>query len=706
MEEVASTTMSGDLSGLLFPKSVAVAGASGSPGKIGQVLFDNVVSSFDGPVYAVNPGHTELLGRPCVPSIADLPEAVDLAVLVIPAPTVEEALEACGQRGIHNAIVISAGFKEMGAEGAARERALAAVADRHGINMLGPNCLGLISTQVGLNATFAPRGARPGEIAFISQSGAFCTAVLDWAWKAHVGFSHFISLGNKAVLSEEDFLEAFAVDPRTRVIAAYLEGVEHGERFIRTARSVSRETPIVVIKSGRAEAGARAVSSHTGTLAGSDSAYEAAFRQSGVLRAQNVEELFDFAYLLARQPLPRGRRVGIVTNAGGPGVMATDAVEFEELEVARFTEPTARALAERMPPAANIYNPVDILGDARADRYRDAVRLVMSDANVDMVVALSAPISILTYPELAKILAEESAQHRKPVTCSFMVGELGEEAEDILREAGIPSSFDPARAVRALRGMARYAEICETEWQSPRDLEVNRMAVSELLGKALARDRLRLGVEAMPMLEAYGIPTARGGMVRTPDEAGTLAATLGDEVVLKVVSEHLTHKTDVGGVRMGVRARDVEQTAWDMHRMIRARFPDAALDGILVQEHLPPGREVIVGMVRDPTFGPLIMFGLGGVHVEVMGDVAFAVAPLSQADAEDLVRRVRGYPILRGVRGQGSIDLGALTEVIERISRLAMDFPQLLELEANPVICYPDRVVAVDLRLTVDGEGR
>ncbi|MFO8034124.1 MAG: acetate--CoA ligase family protein [Candidatus Bipolaricaulota bacterium] len=697
--------MADELNGLLFPGSVAVVGASGTPGKIGYEQFVNVAESFSGPVFAVNPGYKELMGRPCVPGISELPQPVDLAVIIIPAGKVPGALEECGQIGIKNAIVISGGFKETGGEGAELEAQLVDISGRYGINLLGPNCLGLISTQVGLNATFAPRGARPGGIAFLSQSGAFCTSVLDWAWKAHLGFSHFISLGNKAVLSEEDFLAAFAQDRQTKVVAVYLEGVSDGQRFLRTAREVTAHKPVVVIKSGRAEAGARAVSSHTGSLAGSERAYEAAFRQAGVIRAGNVEELFDYAYILARQSLPKGRRVGIVSNAGGPGVMATDAAELEGLEVARFTENTARALAERMPPAANIYNPVDILGDARADRYREAVRLVAGDPRVDMVVALSAPTAILTYAELARILADARGEYEKPITCSFMAGELGEEAEEVLREAGIPSSFDPARAVRALSGLVRYAEIRAAPREEPGYHSVDGARAAAVLAEAKRRDRVRLGVEAMGLLEAYGIATAGGSFARSPEEVKRALVGLGEKVVLKVVSPEMSHKSDVGGVRVGVPAERAAEEAWQMLRMAQARFPEMPLDGILVQEHLPPGVEVIVGMVRDPTFGPLVMFGLGGVHVEVMGDVAFAVAPLSRLEAEELVRSIRAYPVLRGVRGQPGIHMEGLVEVLGRLSQLAVDFPELLELEANPIMCYPDRVVAVDLRLTVSGEG-
>ncbi|MBC7097706.1 acetate--CoA ligase family protein [Candidatus Bipolaricaulota bacterium] len=696
--------MERDLAGLLFPGSVAVVGASGTPGKVGHALFRNVAASFNGPVYAVNPKYKELLGRPCVASVEGLPEPVDLAVVVIPAEQVAGVLKSCGERGIRNVVVISAGFKEAGEEGARRERELVRIAREYDMNLLGPNVLGLISTRVGLNATFAPRGAFPGEIAFMSQSGAFCTSVLDWAWHERLGFSHFVSLGNKAVLTEVEFLSAFGADPQTRVIVAYLEGVSDGEAFIRVASQVTREKPVVVLKAGRAEAGARAVSSHTGTLAGSDRAYQAAFEKCGIIRARNVEELFDYAYALAKQPLPRGRRVGIVTNAGGAGVMATDAVEWEGLEVARFTEDTARRLAECMPKAANIYNPVDILGDARADRYKKAVELVAGDPNVDMVVALSAPVAILTYAELAEILAQARRRFEKPFVCSFLAGELGEEAEGLLRGAGIPSFFDPARAVRTLRVLCDYLEIRRRPRPEPRPLEVDRESVRRLVREAISSARPRLGLEAMEILSAYGIPTARGGLARSPEEAARLAQGLGERVVLKIASPEIPHKSDAGGVLVGVDQRAVEERAAMLLRQIRRKFPGARLEGVYVQEMLPPGREVIVGVLRDPTFGPLVMFGLGGIHVEVLRDVAFSVAPLSRDEAQALVHRIRGFPILKGVRGEPGVDVPGLVEVVERLGRLAADFREIVELDVNPLLCYPDRVVAVDLRLTISGE--
>jgi acetyltransferase len=682
---------------------VAVIGATPVPGKIGHAVMANV-AQFPGPVFAVNPKYKEVLGRPCYPRVGDLPEAVDLAVVVIPAEDVLPVLEECGKKGIQNVVILSAGFKESGVAGALREQKLVQIANEYELNVLGPNAFGLISTRVGLNTTFAHRTARPGEIAFMSQSGAFCTSVLDWAWEEKLGFSHLVSLGNKAVLDECDFLWAFAGDPKTRVIMAYLEGIRDGRRFLAIAREITREKPIVVLKAGRAEAGARAVSSHTGTMAGSDHAYEAAFRQAGVIRARTVEELFDYAYILARQPRPNGRRIGIMTNAGGAGVMATDAAEWEGLAVARFSDATLRALAEKLPPTAALYNPVDVLGDADVQRYREALHLVLADPGVDMTVALSAPHPILRFAELAQAVAEAKERFGKPIAVSFMAGELGEEAEEILRRAGIPAFFDPARVVRALAALVKYAEIQARPRAQPPQFPSQREKVQEILAAARKKGRVRLGLEAAEILSAYGVPLARGTVAHNAEEAGRIARELGGPVALKILSPDLTHKTEVGGVRLGVPPEEAERVAWELLSHFRKRFPEAQFDGVYVQEMLPPGREVILGMVRDPTFGPLLMFGLGGIYVEVLRDVAFAVAPLSRPEAEELVESVHAKKLLYGVRGQPPVDVSALVACILRVGQLCAENPEILELDINPILCYPGRVVAVDVRMTVAEE--
>jgi acetyltransferase len=686
--------MTRDLTDLLFPSSVAVVGASAAAHKIGHVLFANV-ASFPGAVYAVNPSYREILGRPCVPAVEDLPEPVDLAVLIVPPDRVLGSLEACGKVGIRNAVVITAGFKEAGGDGIALERELVRIANEQAMNVLGPNAFGLVSPRVGLNATFAPRGALPGKVALLSQSGAVGSAGLNWAWQKKLGLSFFVSLGNKAVLTETDFLRALGRDPETKVIAAYLEGIADGPGFLRVASEVTREKPVIVLKVGRTAAGARAASSHTGALAGSDQAYDAAFRRCGVLRVNTVEELLEGAAALAEGPLPRGRRLGIVSNAGGPGIMAADAAADDGFELASLSPETVTALAQQFSSAASVINPVDILADASAERFRDAIELVLGDPGVDMAAVFTAPHPVLTFAELAAILAEAKGRHGKPVVASFMAEDLGEGAVSQLRAAGIPTYFDPARTVQTLATLVRYREIRDRVPQERRTLDADRSRAREVLSAG----RAQLGVESLGLLAAYGVPVARGGLARSAGEAASLARDIGGRVVLKVVSPEVVHKSDVGGVRIGVPQSKVRAVYRELATLLPGRPGDGT--GVYVQELLPPGHEVIVGVVRDPTFGPVVMFGLGGVFVEALGDVVFALAPLSSREAEELVRSVRGFPLLEGRRGQSPISLPSLVEAVERIGHLATDFPEIQELDVNPLLGYPDRVVAVDLRVTL-----
>jgi len=684
--------MSASLRGLLFPQSVVMIGASPTPGKITHTVFANL-TAFSGRLYAVNPRYREVLGRPCFPRVEDLPEPVDLAVVMIPAEQVVEAVESCGRKGIGHVIVVSAGFREAGGEGTEREGRLVEVARDYGIRLLGPNTFGVVSPRVGLNTTFAPRGALPGAIAFLTQSGAFGSAVLDWAWQEKLGFSAFVALGNKALLDESDFLPLLAEDPETKVIAAYLEGLKDGARFVRLAREVTRQKPVVVLKAGRGVAGKRATLSHTGTLAGEERAYRGALRQAGVLQARTVEELFDWAYVLSHQPLPAGKRLAIVSNAGGPGVIAADTAEEEGLEVVDLSPATEGKLARTLPPMASARNPVDILGDASAERFRETLDLVLADPQVDMAVCLSAPHPILTYAQLAAITAQAFAQHGKPMAASFMTGNLGEEAKATLGARGIPAFFDPGRAVRALAGLARYAQLRNQSPEAPRTFAVDRDRAQRVLARGV------LGLEALALLQAYGIPVAQGELVSSPAQAREWAVQLGRPVALKIVSSAAVHKTEAGAVRLGVPPEAVAEEAQALLEGFKARFPGAPVEGLYVQELLSPGREVILGLTRDPTFGPLVMVGLGGIHVEVLGDVAFALAPVTAGTALDMLQTLKAYPLLGGVRGEKPVDLQALAEAMERLGQLALDFPQIQELDINPLFAYPTGIVAADVRV-------
>ncbi|USZ68382.1 acetate--CoA ligase family protein [Halorussus salilacus] len=697
-------TGSEGVAGLFAPERVAVVGATESEGSIGRAIVENLRADFAGETVPVNPNYDDVFGLDCYPDVGSIPGEVQLAVVVVPPGIAVEAVAECGEAGIRNVVVITAGFGETGSEGASRERELTAVAEEYGLNLVGPNSLGVMSTPSGMNATFGPDNALPGSISFMSQSGAFITAVLDWANDEGIGFKDVVSLGNKAVMDETDFVEAWADDPDTDVILGYLEGVENGQSFIQSAREATAETPVVMVKSGRTEAGAQAVSSHTGTLAGSEQAYEAGLEQAGVLRVENVQELFDFAQILAGQPLPESDDVAIVTNAGGPGVMTTDAVGDSNLSLASFSEETLEALSASMPEEANIYNPIDAIGDADIDRFERALDLALGDENVGAAVVLSAPTAVIDFDDLAEAITELQADHGKPIAAVLMGGDRTESAKAVLRERGIPNYFDPARAVRSLDALVRYRDIRERDYEDPTEFDVDRERAREILERAEDRGDNRLGVEAMGLLDAYGIPTPEGTIAETPEDAVSAAEGIEGDVVMKIVSPDILHKSDIGGVRVGVPDEEVYDAFEDLVTRARNYQPDATILGVQVQEmvDLDSGTETIIGMNRDPQFGPLLLFGLGGIFVEVLEDTETRVAPVSEREATEMVEGIRSAPLLRGARGREPADREAVVESLQRLSQLVTDFPAILELDVNPLVAGPDGVAAVDVRLTVD----
>ena len=692
-----------DTGGLFAPERVAVVGATEREGSIGAAIIQNL-ADFTGDVVPVNPSRDTVFGRECYPDLASVPDPVDLAVVVVPPPIAVDAVREAGEAGVRNVVVITAGFSETGSEGAQREQELRAVAAEYDLNLVGPNSLGVLSTPAGLNATFGPSNALPGSLSFMSQSGAFITAVLDWANDQGIGFKDVVSLGNKAVLDESDFLTHWRDDPETNVILGYLEGVADGRAFIDTARDVTQDTPVVVVKSGRTEAGADAASSHTGTIAGSEAAYEAAFEQAGVVRAENVQELFDYARSLDGLPMPDSDEVGIVTNAGGPGVMATDAVGDSGLSMASFTDDTLSTLEETMPEEANIYNPVDVIGDADIDRFETALDAVLDDDEVGCAIVISAPTAIVDYEELAAAIADKQAAHDKPVVACLMGGERAAPAADVLGEAGIPNYFDPARAVSSLDALSVQRDVEARSYEAPEAFDVDRERAREILGRASDRPDGMLGVESLELLEAYGIPTPDGGVAESPEEAGLLASEIGEEVVMKVVSPEATHKSDFGGVEVGVDPGDAAAAFDTLAGRLVEHRPDATLTGIRVEERLDTERgvETIAGVSRDPAFGPLVLFGLGGVFVEVMEDTSLRVAPVSAREARSMTEEITAAPLLRGARGSDPSDIDAVVEVLCRLSQLAAEFPAIEELDVNPLLALPERAVAADLRLRVD----
>jgi len=680
------------------PHGVAVIGASNDPHKLGHGVVRNLIEyRYRGPIYPVNPKADDILGRPCYSSITDVPDPVDLAIIIVPAPVVAGVVDQCGRRGIQHLIVVSGGFSESGPEGQAREEALLEAAARHKIRVIGPNCIGTIDTHTPINTTFVVGMPQPGDIGFVSQSGAICAVVIDWAQGAGVGFSRIASLGNQVDVSETEMLTVLASDPQTRVITAYIEGVADGRAFMEAAEEAARSKPVVVLKGGYGESGAKAVASHTGALAGSAEAYDAAFQHSGVLRADTMETLFDWARALAWQPLPEGNRVAVLTNAGGPAVLAVDAIEAAGLQLAPLTEDTCEYLRSRLPDASSVNNPVDILAGSGPGLYAIALDALLSDPTVDAALVIQAPQDWFLPASLAEVVAEVAAVHHKPVLASIMGLTSVDQALAILHRRRVPNFAFPERAASALAAMLSRREWLETPDEPAVALQgIDYKAARE----ALSRE------DFAGALAAYGIilPPTRPAVDAT--EAAQTANQIGYPVALKLDSPAFSHKSDVGGVALNLEDAAAVRAAFEqIVGAARAAAPEASVDGVLVQKMLTGGQELIVGVRRDPQFGPLALVGSGGVEVELRRDVATGIAPLSDAQANRLLDATYAGIRLRGWRGIPAADRTAVIEAMRRVAQIACDFPEISELEINPLYVLPEGegAFAVDIRGAKNG---
>lgn len=688
------------------PTSVAVIGASRDETKLGHAVLKNLLEcGYEGRIHAINPKGGTILGVQAYPSVKEVPGEVDLAVIVIPDRLVASALEECGQKGVNGVVVITAGFREMGGEGLQKERELVDIVKRYDMRMLGPNCLGVIDTICPLNATFARGMPVRGEIAMMSQSGALLMAIHDWAIGEGIGFSRFVSLGNKADIDENDLLKLWDDDPYSKVIVAYLEGITDGAEFMRIADHVGRETPIVAIKAGTSQAGARAVSSHTGTLAGSERAYDAAFKQVGITRADSVEELFQYALAFAQAPPIEGDSIAVVSNAGGAAIMATDALDRAHLRLASFQRETIELLQGELPPGSNALNPVDVRGDADAERYRFALDAVLRDENVHGVIAILIPQAVTKVDETAQIIAHVVHQHEKPVVACFMGKNTAKIGVEILRGERIPNYSYPEPAVDAMRAMVERWRWLARPAREIEAFDVRRDDVEEAFASVRAEGRLKVGdAEARRIMEAYGIKIPRSELARNPDEAVSIAERIGYPVVMKIASPDILHKTDIGGVKLNLRGASDVRDAFDL-LMYRAQryMPQADVWGAQVQDMVPQGREVIIGINRDPQFGPLLVLGLGGIYVEVLKDVSFRIAPIARWEAEEMINELRSSALLRGIRGEQPADLEAIIDCMLRVSQLAVDFPEIVELDINPLMVQDEGkgAVAIDMRLVL-----
>ncbi|PID73916.1 MAG: acyl-CoA synthetase [Desulfobacterales bacterium] len=696
------------LDAIFSPNSIAVVGASTTPGKVGYDIFANILNGgFKGVIYPVNPRAKSVMSVRAYASLTEIPDQVDLGILIVPPraslQTVKEGIE----KGIKAIVIVSAGFKEVGGEGMAIEEQIVKVCAEAGVPLVGPNCLGVINPleSVRMNASFSNRMPKAGNISFISQSGALCASVLDFAADRDFGFSKFISIGNKADVDELDLLRYFHEDPDTEVIMMYMEELKKGPEFVEAVREITsgdRPTPILVIKSGRTSAGAQAAASHTGALAGSEAVYDAIFEQAGIIRVDSINDLFDFASTFAyknqttlgkfRRKIPDGNRVAIVTNAGGPGIVATDMTVSSGLRLAEFNEDTVETLASHLPPTANLHNPVDVIGDAAQDRYEHALRAVIHDENVDGALVILTPQSMTNALGTAEAVVQIARRTHKPILCCFMGVVDVSQGIKHLQENGIPVFRFPESAARAMGTLYKYSKWMNRQYLAQFPLQHDTERASAIIRDCLDRDQTKLGeLEGLELLQCYGFSTLPTELASTEDEAAAIAKKMEFPVVMKIVSPQILHKSDAGGVKVGVAdAAEARATFSEIMANAKNYSPDAELRGVLIQKMAAPGREVILGCNRYPIFGPLLMFGMGGIFVEVFKDVSFRLAPIGRNESRRMIRDIKGIKMLKEFRGQPAADIKILEKLLVCLSDLVSRHPEIMELDINPLLVHEE----------------
>jgi acetyltransferase len=695
------------LEAFLNPGSVAVIGASRDERKVGHRVLRNLISSgFKGRIYPVNPNADAILGYKCYESMSKIEEDVDLAVVAVPAKVVPEIVEECGKKNVKGVVVISAGFAETGREGMILERQLVSTCRKYGMRLQGPNCLGLINSRIGLNASFASTSPIPGRVSILSQSGALGSAILNWAGLNNMGLAKFISVGNEADLSIADFLDALVEDEDTKVVGVYIEGVKNGEYFLEATRRLSREKPLVVLKAGTTETGVRAVSSHTGSLAGSDVAFSAACRKTGMLRVDTLKEFFDLLIAFQEQPIPQGKNVLIITNGGGPGVLAADMCEKLGLDLPLVEQELIEELRTKFPPQASLGNPLDVLGDADENRYRLALEAALASKVIDGIIVILTPQAMTPSEEVAKTISEVKRRLEKPILTSFMGFDNESSPIRILREGGIPNYDFPEHAALVFKRMYDYGLVLKRPEESVATISgVDEKRVERI--KAFAETEGRISLlpeEAFQIASAYGIPVPNMMLAKSAKEACEIAESIGYPVAVKVSSPDILHKTDMGCVVLNVDSREEVGIAYELVvNRARTLIPQARISGAIIQKMVPPGKEVIVGCVRDPQFGPLMMFGLGGIYVNFLKDVSYRLAPLTMSDVMEMISETKAYTLLKGVRGEPPADIRSLIDVVIRISQFMCRFKDVVEMEVNPLMVYEEGkgCMAVDIKMTL-----
>lgn len=690
------------------PQTLAIVGVSLEKEKLGNKILKNVLETkFGGKVYPVNQkatSSTYLNGLRVYPNVKEIPGEVDLCVIVVPPRFVLPVIEDCGEKEIKAAVIITAGFKETGKQGALLENELVNKARKLGVRILGPNVLGIINTHHNLNASFAPAYPPAGNIAFLSQSGALGCVVLDRCREEGVGLSKFISLGNKADLDEVDFLRILKEDAQTKVILGYLEGIQRGREFLEVAEEVSKEKPVVMIKSGRSRAGKKAVSSHTGALSGADEAYEVAFKEAGIIRARTITEAFELVRGFSSQSIPRGNRVLLLTNAGGAGIMATDACEDHSLPLACLTENSLNELKKKMPGASSFSNPLDILGDADPERFRIALNIVLKDPNVDILVILVSPQAVTKPREIAEVVQKLARNADKPVLCSFMGGETINSAVQLLYTANIPNYKDPESAIRVLRSMIDYQMSKQKKVQKIKNFPVEKSRVKAILEEDKNKGYSLIGgARALEIMKAYGIPTVENYLAGNAEEALSIVEKIGEPVVMKIESPLITHKSDIGGVKVGVEKAKVKEVFQQIIQNARNALEGKnEIKGVSIQPVVREGKEVLIGVIRDEVFGHLIRFGLGGKYVELFRDFSTRLVPLTPSKAEEMIEETKiASKLLTGFRDEPIYDVKLVKESLLRLSQLVQDFPWIEEIEANPLTVWEEGGAVIDARVRI-----
>jgi acetyltransferase len=704
------------LASLFTPKSVALFGASDRPDSVGGIVFKNLLSSgYEGRIYAMNPKRDEVQGQKACKSLDDIDEQIDLAVVATPAPSIPAIVEACGEKGIRMMLILSAGFREIGPEGRKLEDRVVQLIQRYNIRLMGPNCLGIIRPDIGLNITFGHNNARPGNLAFVSQSGAICTAILDWAEKIGIGFSAVVSTGIAADLSFGDYLDYLVTDPNTRAILLYIEGIKDARRFMSSLRAAARIKPVIALKVGRHEAGAEASMSHTGALVGSDETFSAALSRSGVLRVETIGQLFAAAKALSsirRRPQhSESERMVIITNGGGPGVMAADRATDQGIELSTLSEETMEALNQALPSVWSHSNPVDVIGDATPERYQKAVEICLNDPGVDGAIVILTPQAMTEPTAVAEAVIEAARHSDKPVMTSWMGGTQVSEARKLLTDSRIPDFGTLENAVDAFSYLARYNRnqrlLLQTPSRLSSELEPPDSEGARLIIEGVLTEQRKILTEpeSMAVLNAFRIPTVRNAVARSANEALIIAESIGFPIAMKVLSNDISHKSDAGGVRLNINsAHEVRGAYRQMIDQVLQKVPDASIEGVTVEKmyRSSNGRELMIGIIRDPVFGPVISFGSGGTAVEVMGDSAISLPPLNHRLARDLIRRTKVSMLLGEFRNMPAVDMDQLTEVLLGVSGMACELPWIQEMDINPLIVDEKGIVAVDARIVVD----